>query len=182
MKIDTSTPFAVAWVDFPSSLGWILLAATDTGICLLHLLPGGPVPPDDAERIIRNEYPPAIPRRDETHPPLPEAKDALLRYLETGDPLPPLPVDIRKGSAFRRSVWDALLRIPHGQTCSYGDIAKEIGSPLAARAVGAACGANPVALIIPCHRVVASDGSLGGYSGGLPVKGTLLALERRFAH
>ena len=82
-----------------------------------------------------------------------------------------------EGTAFDAKVWSALRKIPYGQTRTYTDIAKQIGKPGAARAVGAANGRNPIPIIVPCHRVVASGGKLGGYGGGLPLKRTLLALE-----
>jgi methylated-DNA-[protein]-cysteine S-methyltransferase len=83
------------------------------------------------------------------------------------------------GTAFQRKVWEALTRIDYGATKSYGEIADEVGHPRAYRAVGSANGANPVALIVPCHRVIASDGTLGGYGGGLERKTVLLEIERR---
>ena len=85
------------------------------------------------------------------------------------------------GPEFDQKVWKALLTIPFGTTTSYGAIAKTIGHPIAARAVGAANGANPIALIVPCHRVIGSDGSLTGYGGGLPLKRKLLEHEARVA-
>jgi len=81
------------------------------------------------------------------------------------------------GTEFQRAVWDALLAIPYGETRSYGEIARAIGQPQAARGVGAANHANPIALIVPCHRVIGADGSLTGYGGGLPLKRALLAHE-----
>jgi methylated-DNA-[protein]-cysteine S-methyltransferase len=81
------------------------------------------------------------------------------------------------GTQFQCAVWDALMAIPFGETRSYGEIAKAIGQPQAARGVGAANGANPIALIVPCHRVIGADGSLTGYGGGLPLKRALLAHE-----
>jgi methylated-DNA-[protein]-cysteine S-methyltransferase len=86
-----------------------------------------------------------------------------------------------EGPDFNKRVWDALLEIPFGTTTSYGAIAKRIGHPSAARAVGAANGANPIALVVPCHRVIGSDGSLTGYGGGLPLKRKLLEHEARAA-
>ena len=83
------------------------------------------------------------------------------------------------GTPFQRRVWDALLEIPYGATASYRDIAIAIGKPSAVRAVGLANGRNPIPIIIPCHRVIGSDGSLTGYGGGLDVKRFLLELERR---
>jgi methylated-DNA-[protein]-cysteine S-methyltransferase len=91
-----------------------------------------------------------------------------------------LPFDLR-GTPFQRRVWLALLRIPRGGTRSYAQIAAEIGAPQAVRAVGAAVGRNPLSVIVPCHRVLGSDGSLTGYAGGLERKRQLLALEARVA-
>ncbi len=87
------------------------------------------------------------------------------------------PVDLSGGTAFQRQVWQALREIPRGQTRSYGQIARQIGRPDASRAVGAACGANPVPLLVPCHRVVAANGKLGGFSGGAGWKPRLLHAE-----
>jgi methylated-DNA-[protein]-cysteine S-methyltransferase len=87
-----------------------------------------------------------------------------------------LPVDLR-GSEFQRRCWQALLRIPYGEAWSYGELAGAVGSPLAARAVGQANRSNPIAIIVPCHRVIASDGSLGGYAAGAAAKRFLLQLE-----
>ncbi len=84
-----------------------------------------------------------------------------------------------QGSPFQLSVWRALRHIPYGSTASYGDIAGYIGNPKASRAVGAANGQNPVSIIVPCHRVIGKKGDLVGYGGGLPIKETLLELERR---
>ena len=85
------------------------------------------------------------------------------------------------GTPFQQRVWDALRRIPYGETISYGELARRIGKPTASRAVGAANGRNPIAIVVPCHRVIGADGTLIGYGGGLPVKEALLALERRIA-
>jgi methylated-DNA-[protein]-cysteine S-methyltransferase len=82
------------------------------------------------------------------------------------------------GTAFQTSVWEALQRIPYGETISYGELARRLGNPKAVRAVGLANGSNPIAIIIPCHRVIGSNGSLVGYGGGLPIKQALLAMER----
>ena len=86
-------------------------------------------------------------------------------------------MDLSSGTSFQQKVWRALTKIPRGQTRSYKWVAQKIGKPNATRAVGTACGANPVPVIIPCHRVIASDGSLGGFGGGLPMKRRLLRLE-----
>ena len=82
------------------------------------------------------------------------------------------------GTAFQQRVWEALRAIPYGETISYRELARQVGNPLAVRAVGQANGRNPISIIVPCHRVIAADGSLGGYGGGLERKGWLLALER----
>lgn len=83
-----------------------------------------------------------------------------------------------EGTPFQRGVWSALEQIPYGETISYGELAQRLGNPKAVRAVGLANGANPIAIVIPCHRVIGSNGSLVGYGGGLPMKQALLALER----
>jgi methylated-DNA-[protein]-cysteine S-methyltransferase len=84
-----------------------------------------------------------------------------------------------EGTEFQRSVWDLLCGIPYGETISYGELAKRVGNPKASRAVGAANGQNPIPIIIPCHRVIGSDGTLTGFGGGLPIKEKLLTLEQR---
>ena len=84
-----------------------------------------------------------------------------------------------RGTAFQRQVWQALCAIPYGETRTYGQIAAAVGRPKASRAVGGACHCNPIGIVIPCHRVVGSSGSLTGYAGGLERKAALLALERR---
>lgn len=89
--------------------------------------------------------------------------------------LPPL--DLHGGTTFQQRVWQELRKIPPGRTRSYAEVAAAVGSPQAARAVGGACGANPIPLLVPCHRVLASGGRLGGFSGGLDWKRRLLALE-----
>jgi len=90
------------------------------------------------------------------------------------------PLTFNRGSDFRRGVWDALLRIPYGWTCSYADIARNIGQPSAMRAVGAANAANPIAIIVPCHRVIGAKGALVGFAAGLHTKRKLLELEGVF--
>lgn len=88
-----------------------------------------------------------------------------------------LPLDLSAGTVFQQEVWRAAIEIPYGQPISYGDFAARIGRPNAARAVGGALGRNPLLIVVPCHRVVRSDGSLGGFGAGLPVKRALLELE-----
>jgi O-6-methylguanine DNA methyltransferase len=101
----------------------------------------------------------------------------LLEFLEGERTEFDLALDLR-GTPFQRAVWDALLEIPYGETRSYLQIARAVGRPRAVRAVGAANGANPVSLVVPCHRVIGSDGRLAGYGGGADVKARLLAMER----
>jgi AraC family transcriptional regulator of adaptative response/methylated-DNA-[protein]-cysteine methyltransferase len=104
--------------------------------------------------------------------------DQVLEYVEAPRGSLDLPLDIR-GTAFQRRVWSALKQLPAGATATYGDIAARIGRPNAARAVAGACAANPLALAIPCHRVVRADGQLGGYRWGLERKRELLQRESR---
>ena len=106
-----------------------------------------------------------------------EAADQLHAYFAGERDAFDLPLDLH-GTGFQRAVWRALLTIPGGRTRSYGEIAKELGTAKAVRAVGSAVGRNPVSVIVPCHRVVGSDGSLTGYAGGVDRKRALLALER----
>lgn len=106
-----------------------------------------------------------------------QAVSALDAYFKRGKPLP---ADLRLdlvGTPFQLKVWKALRRIPFGRTSSYGQIAKMVGHPGASRAIGGACGANPIPLFVPCHRVLASDGRLGGFGGGLAMKEQLLSNE-----
>ena len=106
-----------------------------------------------------------------------EPVQKILNHLDNNDPRLDLPLDIRS-TAFQRQVWEKLREIPYGETVSYGDVAKALGKPGAVRAVGRACATNPVALVIPCHRVVREDKSLGGYRWGLERKKKLLEHER----
>jgi len=105
------------------------------------------------------------------------AIDQLLEYLESHRSEFDLPLDLR-GTPFQLKVWAALCEIPYGESRSYGEIARAVGQPKAQRAVGSANNANPISLIVPCHRVIAADGSLGGYGGGVKLKAWLLAMER----
>ena len=107
-----------------------------------------------------------------------ETAVAQLEAYAAGEPVRfTVPLDLPAGTAFQRAVWRTLRKIPRGETRSYAWVARQIGKPQAVRAVGSACGANPVVIVVPCHRVVASDGSLGGFGAGLPLKRRLLALE-----
>ena len=114
---------------------------------------------------------------------LPAFVRAAIRQLQqfaAGQPVRfTVPLDLGAGTTFQQSVWRTLLTIPRGETRTYAWVAQQIGNPKAVRAVGGACGANPVPIIVPCHRVVASGGKLGGFSLGLPLKRRLLVLEAR---
>lgn len=125
---------------------------------------------------------PAAAREEKRLPVFDEALRWLDRYFDGQDPGAPPPIR-PEGTAFRRDVWALLLTIPYGQTLTYGELAarlaKQRGLPrLSARAVGGAVGRNPIALMVPCHRVIGADGRLVGYAGGLDRKARLLALER----
>ena len=115
---------------------------------------------------------------DPQHPILLETERQLTEYFSGGRTVFDLPIQ-PDGSEFQKKVWRALREIPFGQTRSYLDLAKAIGSSTAARAVGAANSKNPLSIIVPCHRVVGADGSLTGFAGGLETKAALLALETR---
>ncbi len=127
------------------------------------------------ERMLQREF--RGPRLVEGRRENSEAVGQLSRYLDGGLRKFELPLDLR-GSPFRRKVLAAVGKIPYGRTASYGDIARLVGSPRGARAVGQAVGANPLPLVIPCHRVVGSSGALVGFGLGLPMKRRLLELER----
>jgi AraC family transcriptional regulator of adaptative response/methylated-DNA-[protein]-cysteine methyltransferase len=157
-----------------SPIGRLLVAATERGLCAVRL------GDSDAalEAGLRAEYPAAEVRRDENGL---GAWVAILRgYLWGHARSLALPLDIQ-ATAFQRKVWDALSRIPYGATRSYGEVAHALGRPTAARAVARACAANPVALVIPCHRVVRENGDLGGYRWGVDRKRALLEQERMSA-
>ena len=123
---------------------------------------------------MENDTPP--PAKQQSSPLLKEAQRQLREYFAGERSTFDLPLRL-EGTAFQRAVWGALVKIPFGKTCSYADIARRVGRPKAVRAVGAANGANPIAVVIPCHRVIGADGSLTGYGGGLPRKKWLLAHE-----
>jgi AraC family transcriptional regulator of adaptative response/methylated-DNA-[protein]-cysteine methyltransferase len=153
-----------------SPLGRLLVAATPRGLSAISLAD------DDAglEKALKEEYPAAEIRRDDSAL-LPSLR-ALLRHLRGQEPHVDLPLDL-KATAFQWRVWSELRKIPLGQTRSYGEIARALGEPGAARAVARACAQNPLSVLIPCHRVIAGDGRLGGYRWGVERKRALLARE-----
>jgi O-6-methylguanine DNA methyltransferase len=155
-------------------LGPMLALASDQGLCALEFI--GPTRAVRLEARLRRWFP-AHEIVDEVTPTLARTREWLSAYFEgAAADLPPL--DLR-GAAFELRVWTALRRIPSGATSTYGAIAATLGAPGAARAVGAANGANPVSLIVPCHRVIGSSGTLVGYGGGLDRKKWLLDHEAR---
>jgi AraC family transcriptional regulator of adaptative response/methylated-DNA-[protein]-cysteine methyltransferase len=155
----------------PSPLGRMLIAATDKGICAIQFADSE----QQLQQGLMREFPFAVRRRDDSA--LAQWKTSLTRLIEGQDANASLPLDIR-ATAFQRRVWEALQGIPRGETRSYGTVAKKIGMPKATRAVARACATNPVAIAIPCHRVIRQDGDLGGYRWGIERKKRLLALEQ----
>lgn len=151
-------------------LGYLLVARTERGICTIKM------GDDDLSvfSLLHDEFPQAHLIKDDEQ--LQEALELILAYLQGWQPHLDLPLDIRT-TAFQQRVLTELLRIPYGETRTYGEIATAIGKPKSARAVGRACGSNPVPLIIPCHRVVGSTGKLTGYAFGTERKQQLLDLE-----
>jgi O-6-methylguanine DNA methyltransferase len=176
---------------FKTKWGWVGVAATARGVTAVVL-------PKQTRREVegnlngrgviyharrgRNELrpyknPSPISAGVSSHGILKAARAVLDAYLNGEVRHVHLPLDLEGQPRFRRKVWEVLQTIPYGRVRSYGWVARKIGKPQAARAVGGACGANPVPLLVPCHRVIAGDGSLGGFSGGLDVKKRLLKLE-----
>jgi len=155
----------------PSALGRLLVAVTERGVCAVRMADADA----ELESDLRAEFPSATLERDDAR--LLQTVKKVLAHLTHKEPHLDLPLDIR-ATAFQRQVWEQLRAIPYGETVSYGDVAKALGKPGAVRAVGRACATNPVALVIPCHRVVREDKSLGGYRWGLDRKQKLLDLER----
>jgi AraC family transcriptional regulator of adaptative response/methylated-DNA-[protein]-cysteine methyltransferase len=155
-----------------SAMGPLLVGATEAGVCFI----GFAEPPDALEGDLRARFPKAriVPAGAEM--------EATLRQVAgfIAEPAAALalPLDLR-GTAFQRQVWEALQRIPLGETRSYAGLAAEIGNPAAVRAVARACARNPVALAVPCHRVIGSGGDLTGYRWGVPRKAALLAAEAK---
>jgi AraC family transcriptional regulator, regulatory protein of adaptative response / methylated-DNA-[protein]-cysteine methyltransferase len=165
-----------------SPLGRMLIAATDKGICSIQFAKNDFVENDlagnDAElqQGLMREFPFATRRRDDAA--MAQWRVSLTRLIEGREANPSLPLDIR-ATAFQRRVWETLQRIPRGETRSYSAVAKKIGMPKATRAVARACATNPVAVAIPCHRVIREDGDLGGYRWGIERKEQLLIMEKR---
>jgi AraC family transcriptional regulator, regulatory protein of adaptative response / methylated-DNA-[protein]-cysteine methyltransferase len=157
-----------------SPLGRMLIAATDKGVCAIQFANSD----DELQEGLKREYPFAIRKRDEDG--LRPWKEQVLQRLRGQKLNSTLPLDIQ-ATAFQRRVWSYLQSIPTGATRSYSQVAKAIGKPAAQRAVARACASNPVAIAIPCHRVVREDGSMGGYRWGMERKKALLEVEQQAA-
>lgn len=160
----------VRYASAPTPLGLLLVAATERGICFVALGDSS----DELEQALRHELPAAARGDDEQ---LASWVSGVVAHLEGRSPHLDLPVDVR-ATAFQEQVWRALREIPYGETRTYGEIARAIGKPGAAQAVGQACGHNPTAIVVPCHRVVRGGGDLGGYRWGVARKHWLLSHER----
>lgn len=146
-------------------LGEMIIAASEQGIAGIWFEGQKHLPDHSAWPI------------DDEHPLLKHALAQLREYFDGRRASFDMPLDLRFGTAFQQSVWQALLAIPHGGKTTYATLSREIGAPQAVRAVGAAVGRNPVSIVVPCHRVLGTGGSLTGYAGGLHRKSALLKLE-----
>ena len=154
---------------FDSPLGAMCLAASSQGLVGAWFI-------DQKHRPEGMQGAGAWPTRAR-HPVLRAAAAQLEAYFERRRSVFELPIDLRHGTPFQQAVWRALLEIDAGRTASYGALGRRIGKPGAARAIGAAVGRNTLSIIVPCHRILGSDGSLTGYAGGLQRKTALLQLE-----
>ena len=167
----------ITYTTLDTPAGKLMLAATDRGVCFVQF--GS----SDAElfRNLEAEYPAALleAMRDPAPPVYRQWINALSSHLAGNQPHIDLPLDIR-ATAFQMRVWNYLQTIPYGETRSYGEVAKAIGQPTASRAVANACATNPVAILIPCHRVIRGDGDPGGYRWGMDTKRRILDSEHAF--
>jgi AraC family transcriptional regulator of adaptative response/methylated-DNA-[protein]-cysteine methyltransferase len=162
------TGVTIRWAIVPTALGQMLLAATDKGICRLSF--------DEDETELARRFP-----KSQIIPggvALEELVKGAIAAIANPAQMPNLPLDIA-GTAFQQAIWGELRKIPAGETRTYADIAAAVGNPKAVRAAGSANGANNVAVLIPCHRVIRTDGSPGGYAYGIERKEQLLAAERK---
>ena len=151
-----------------SPFGNIIIASTNKGVCYIHFQNNESV----ALRDLKACFPSAVYHQAEDK----YQKDALLIFQKNGGQTDPIKLHLR-GTRFQIKVWESLLKIPTGGLSTYGDIAKKIGNPKAARAVGTAIGANPIAFLIPCHRVIQSNGKFGGYMWGAEKKMAIIGWE-----
>jgi AraC family transcriptional regulator of adaptative response/methylated-DNA-[protein]-cysteine methyltransferase len=160
----------IGFTSIVTPLGIVVVASTARGVCALR------IGADEASLTsdLVAEFPRALLERDDEG--LADVVAVIARVIRGEDETSTLPLDLR-GTAFQVRVWEALRGVERGSTLTYAQLAERLGSPRAARAVGSACGANPVALLVPCHRIVRRDGTLGGYRWGLALKEALLAAE-----
>jgi AraC family transcriptional regulator, regulatory protein of adaptative response / methylated-DNA-[protein]-cysteine methyltransferase len=164
----------ITYSTITSPIGQVLIAATDNGVCSVKI--GSSESSLVSE--LKREYPAAD--VDANQKPRTEWVKAIAKHLRGDTPALDLPIDVQ-ATAFQWKVWRALQRIPYGETRAYAEVAKSIGKPKAVRAVARACATNPVALVVPCHRVVPSAGGVGGYRWGAGCKERLLSTEQRRA-
>jgi AraC family transcriptional regulator of adaptative response/methylated-DNA-[protein]-cysteine methyltransferase len=157
-----------------TALGLLLVAATRTGVCLLRF----GTRESELAALLAQEFPYAMARREDAR--LARWSGAIVDYVDGRSACVEVPLDVR-GSCFQRRAWKELAAIPRGETRSYSDVACAIGHPEAARAVARACAANPVPIVVPCHRVIEKSGRPGGYNGGERRKLHLLRSEGAFA-
>ena len=169
---DRARGLALHWAQVETPFGPALMAALEGRLCALSFL--DPAGPEATLEDLRSRWPLADFRHDPAGlEPLAEA----LRERFAPGPSRPLALALQ-GTPFQLKVWEALLAVPEGRVVSYGDVARALGDPAASRAVGTAVGQNPIAFLIPCHRVIQASGALGGYHWGVERKRALLALER----
>ena len=165
----------ISWVCRPTVLGPLLMAATDRGVCFAQF--------DDSCAKLQQQLQREFPRAQlqayvaSSSPQLDRWIDALNAYIQNKQPRPEIPLDLR-GTAFQIKVWEFLLSLEDGDVISYSELARGIGKPRAVRAAASACGANRIAVLVPCHRILRGDGGLGGYRWGLERKRALLDAER----
>lgn len=160
------------WAVFPTRFGRMMAAASNRGLCCLEFVEDE----TGAESLLKKEYPHAAVVRDQAA--LAETMKAVRALVESGASMDSVPLDLR-GTAFQIAVWNYLRKIPAGETRSYTDVARGIQRPAAVRAVARACATNHVAVVVPCHRVVRSDGDISGYKWGTERKKKLLAAEAK---
>ncbi|HSM79051.1 MAG TPA: methylated-DNA--[protein]-cysteine S-methyltransferase [Bryobacteraceae bacterium] len=161
---------------FQSPWGWMGISETDKGIDGIGLPKKSKRAVEDA--LGKQSAPPFVSAATAR---LKAAQQQLIEYLEGTRQTFDLPLDLSHGTAFQRKVWRTLLQVPYAKLRSYQWVAARVGGPQYARAVGNAVGANPLPIVVPCHRIVAQDATLGGFSGGLPTKRKLLTLEGTLA-
>jgi methylated-DNA-[protein]-cysteine S-methyltransferase len=165
--LESKVKMGLVYKFLESPVGKLKLVASDKGLTAI---------------LWKNDSPRRVPLKDlvqnDKHPVLMRAEFQLREYFAGSRQMFDIPLDMR-GTTFQKSVWEALLAIPFGETRSYGELAKQLGRPSASRAVGAANGRNPISIVVPCHRVIGSSGKLTGFAGGLEVKAYLLGLEKK---